>query len=299
MKNKRINKIFTVGLIILSLTLISFAQKTKPIIFAVINDGKTIEPIAHIEGKKLVKTVTGDESLESKKQFNQTYFKAKSRYKLIFSGLNSGVVTVKKSDPNADCSSNMAEVGVDGKDVKLNGFVMALATDFRTNKTASGIRRLPTPNERGTFNGLIKKEFAKKKVTTQQLQTLKYHNLTAVDVDDTGIVELVGSFWVELSPTQRGLMFMIVDIEKNGKFTMNLSKYSGIKQSEVMNEEIKTIDAGIYHELLLDYFDYDNDGISEIFTIVQGFEGNSFNVYERKKDQWVLAYEFSNYHCGF
>jgi hypothetical protein len=276
-----------------------FSQKSKPIIFAVINDGKTIEPIAHIENNKLVKTVTGDMAQTDKKTFNELYYNDKSKYKLIFSGLNSGVVTVKSSDYNADCSSNMAAVEVESKSAKLNGFVMGLATDLRTNKTASGVRRRPDSQERSVFNRMLRAELSKQKVTKQQLKSLKYHNFTAIDVDNSGNVELVGTYWVDLSATERGLMFLIVDFKKGGKSSVTLSKYSTIKQKDVMNEEINTIDEGIYHELLLDYFDYDNDGVGEIFTMVQGFEGSNFNVYKRQKNQWVLAHEFSNYHCGF
>ena len=66
-----------------------------------------------------------------------------------------------------------------------------------------------------------------------------------------------------------------------------------------MNSEIETIDGGVYHELLLDFLDYDGDGVSEIFTMQQGFEGNTFRVYKRQSGKWIKDFERANYHCGF
>lgn len=298
MKNTLIKKVLVAGLLTAILAISGFAQETKPVIFAVINDGKTIEPIAHIDGKKLVKTVTGDEEEAKKAAFEKAYFKKKSRYKLIFSGVNAGVVSVEDSDYKRECASNMAGVSVvSTPGTTLKGFVMGLATDLRTNKTASGIRRLPTPAQRSKYESYVRSEFIKQGIPKDR--ELKYHNLTAIDVDDTGIIELVGSFWADISPTERGLLFMIVDIEPSGKYTVTHKNYSAIKQREVMNEDITTLDSGIYHELLLDYFDYDNDGVSEIFTMTQGFEGTSFTVYKRKDGKWLKDFETANYHCGF
>lgn len=302
MKNLKVNKLLAVGFIISLLAIGAFAQRksvSKPVIFAVINDGKTIEPIAYIDKKKLVNTVAGDSSQKDLAAFSRKYYKAKTKYKLIFAGTNSGVVTVKSSDYKAECSSNMAQVTLEATKTNLKGFVMGLATDARTIKTATGIRRLPTPTERSEFEKIVRDEFIKQKVSAGLVKKLEYHNLTAIDVDKTGIVELVGSFWVNTSPTERALLFLIVDKEKSGNYSLTFSDFKTVKQSEVMNEEIATIDQGIYHELLLDSFDYDGDGVSEIFTIIQGFEGTSFNVYKREKSLWTKSFEASNYHCGF
>lgn len=294
-------KLLFIGLIIFSLTISNFAQKSQslPIVFAVINDGKTIEPIAYIKDKKLFATIDGSTPLTEKQSFANRYFRNKSRYKLIFAGRNAGVVAVKSSDYKSECSSNMAQVSLLATKAKLGGFVMGLATDLRTKDTASGIRRLPTPAERAEFEKITREELVKQNVSAESVKNLKYHNLTAIDVDDTGIVELVGTFWVDISPTERALIFLIVDKEKSGTYTLTFSDYRSVKQSEVMNEEIKSVDDGAYHELLLDSFDYDNDGVGEIFTKIQGFEGSSFNAYKRESGKWVRTFETSSYHCGF
>ena len=66
-----------------------------------------------------------------------------------------------------------------------------------------------------------------------------------------------------------------------------------------MSGDIKNVDEGVYHELLLDAFDYDGDGTSNVFTYVQSFEGAGFNVYNKSGGKWIKAFEGSNYHCGY
>lgn len=300
MKFTKFTKIITIGIFILSLTIGGFAQgKSLPIVFAVINDGKTIEPIAYVKDKKLFKTVDGATPANEKSSFAGRYFKAKSKYKLIFAGRNSGVVTVKSSDYKSNCSSNMAQISLGATKAKLDGFVMGLATDVRTTETASGIRRLPTTAERAEFEKIVRDELVKNNVSSEAAKDLKYHNLTAIDVDNTGVAELVGTFWVNISETERALIFMIVDKEKSGTYTLTHSDFKTVKQADVMNKEIKSVDEGSLHELLLDSFDYDNDGVSEIFTMIRGFEGSTFNVYKRENGKWVKTFEQANYHCAF
>ena len=67
----------------------------------------------------------------------------------------------------------------------------------------------------------------------------------------------------------------------------------------IVGEDIKDVDTGVYHERLLDIFDVDGDGDSEVFSYVMSFEGAGFNVYKRKGDVWVRHFEGSNYHCGY
>ncbi len=93
-------------------------------------------------------------------------------------------------------------------------------------------------------------------------------------------------------------MFFIADKSKDGKISIPFSKFEEIKESEIMNNDIKTIDSGTLHELLIDMFDVDGDGTGEIFTMVQSFEGSKFNAYSKKDGKWTQILETSNYHCG-
>jgi hypothetical protein len=66
-----------------------------------------------------------------------------------------------------------------------------------------------------------------------------------------------------------------------------------------MSQEISAVDNGVYHERLLDVLDLNNDGVAEVFTYIQSFEGAGFNAYRRANGKWVNIYEGSNYHCAF
>ena len=97
----------------------------------------------------------------------------------------------------------------------------------------------------------------------------------------------------------RGLLFFIASKGSNGKYAVGYKEYRSIDQANVMSGDIKAVDDGVYHELLLDAFDFDGDGTAEIFTYVQSFEGAGFNVYHRAGTKWTKSFEGSNYHCGY
>lgn len=275
------------------------AAKSKPIIFAVINDGQTLEPIGAIDKGELVPTVGGDSETKALTGFGKTYYKSQTVYNLIFGGAKNGTVTVKSFNPAADCGKNLATVTAASGKAKIKGLVMALATNETPLKSASGVRRMPTAAERGEIETLVRDEFTKQKVSTNALKNLHYHNLTALDADNDGKAELVGSYWVENSATERNLLFFIAEKDKSGKYNFGYSDYKKVTPQEVMSGELKDLDNGIYNELLLDDFEYDGDSTAEIFTITQGFEGNNFTVYSRREGKWVKAFEGSNYHCAY
>jgi hypothetical protein len=275
------------------------ATKPAPIIFAVLNDGKMVEPLAYFEGGKLVQPVSGGEEPARLTAFNRNYYKAKTSYRLIFGGANAGTVNILSSDPKAECSANMAEVSIVSTRAKLRGNVMALATNVIATKKVSGVRRLPTAAERAQIETLVRSEFAKQKVPSTATRSLKSQNLTALDVDSDGVAELVGTYWVDTSATSRALLFFIADKSADGKYSFGFTDFRNIKLDDVMSSDIKDVDSGVYHERLLDVFDFDNDGVAEVFTYIQSFEGAGFNAYRREAGKWTMIFEGSNYHCGY
>jgi hypothetical protein len=276
-----------------------FGQKPKPIIFAVLNDGKTLEPIALIEKGKLVPASDGGDEEKVKILFAKTYYKPKTSYSLIFGGASDGVVTVKSSDPKAECSSNMADVLTKSTKAKLGGFVMALATNAPPSATKFA-RRQPTADERTEITALVRAEFAKQKVAANALKNLKFHNMTALDVEADGKAEIVGSSYVETSATSRAVLFFIADKNKAGKYAFGFSEFKNVTEDEMMSgADIKGVDSGIYCELLLDVLEYNGDKTGEIFTYTQGLEGSGFIAYRRSGGKWIRAFEGGNYHCAF
>ena len=271
----------------------------KKAVFAVMNDGKQIEPIAFIENGKLEPIVGIDTDLVNDPDFVKAYYKPKTKYNLIFGGDDSGTVTVTKDLSKTDCAANQAEISIQSKSVKPKGFVMALATNATTKKMVKGTRKLPTPAERLEIEKLVMAEMLTKNIPIKKINELRYQNLTKVDIDNDGNPEFVGSYWYNTGDTIRSLMFFIADKAKNGQISIPFSKFQEIKQENVMDQNIKTVDTGVYHELLIDMFDVDADGRAEIFTIINGFEGSNFNAYKKVDGKWTQVLETSNYHCGY
>jgi len=274
--------------------------KPQPIIFAVVNDGQMIEPLGLVDKGNLEAATGGDGDEKDLAAFAKSYYQPKTTYQLVFGGADAGTVTVTGSNAKADCNKNMAQITVQSKKTKLKGFVMALATSDLADKSITGVRRLPTAAERAEIETLVRAEFVKQSVTASAAKNLKYHNLTALDVDNDKRAEMVGTFWVETAPTTRALLFFIADKNANGKYAIGLSEFKTIKQDELMSgADIKTVDEGIYHERLLDALEYDGDTSAEIFTYTQSFEGSSFSAYSRREGKWEKAFEGSNYHCAY
>lgn len=298
-------RIFLSILIVLSMVSPILAQKKKPlpqpkkkqIIFAVLNDGKALEPIVQVEKGKIVELESSEQN--GWKDFVKAYYKPKTAYNLIFGGAANGKVTVVKSAPESDCAANMAEATTVSPKAKLKGLVFGLATDVPVSKTASGVRRTPLIAERTEIEALVKAEMSKNNVSAGNLKGLRYHNLTAIDVNNDKKAEFVGSYWLPLSKTERAMLFFVAEKGADGKFALTHSEFKQVKQEDVMSGDINDVDTGIYHELLLDVFDIDGDGTAEIFTIGQAFEGNNFQIYKRESGKWTKIKEVYNYHCGY
>jgi hypothetical protein len=275
------------------------ATKARPIVFAVLNDGKIVEPIAYVDKGKLEQAIDNAAEAPKLSAFNRSYYKPASTYRLIFGGADAGSVTIKSSDPKAECIANTASIGFTSQRAKLKGNVMALATNVAATSKASGVRRLPTPAERSEIEALVRAELDRQKINSSPAKNLKYHNLTALDVDADGNVELVGTFWVETDPKTRALLFFIANKGSDGKYAFGATDFRIIEEKDVMSGEISAVDGGVYHERLLDALDIDSDGAAEVFTYVQSFEGAGFNAYRRAGGKWTKIYDGANYHCGY
>ncbi|MGE3467021.1 MAG: hypothetical protein AB7J13_08820 [Pyrinomonadaceae bacterium] len=268
----------------------------KPIIFAVLNDGKTLEPIAHVNKGKLEAPVNGSDDVKAITAFNKSYYKPGASYRLIFGGANAGTVTIKSSNANAECSRNMATVTTKALKTPLAGLVMGVATDAPGKAGTTTYRRRPTAAERGEIEELVNAEFKRQKLTPT---VLRYQNLTALDLDNDGKAEFVGSYWVEVDKQTRALLFFIAGRGTNGKLNFGHQEYRTVDQASVMSGEISAVDEGIYHELLLDVFDVNGDGKAEVFTYTRSFEGAGFNVFQASGAKWTRLFDGSNYHCAF
>ena len=121
---------------------------------------------------------------------------------------------------------------------------------------------------------------------------------SSVDFQSPYLVKLLAS--APLSE-QISFYFYTIFAEKgsNGRYSFGTTDYRVIEEKDVMSGEIATVDDGVYHERLLDILDVDNDGVAEVFTYVQSFEGAGFNAYRRADGKWTKIYDGANYHCGY
>lgn len=175
---------------------------------------------------------------------------------------------------------------------------MAVATSAPGELKAPAVRRLPTAVERAEVEKLVRSEFIKQKVSDNAVQKLNYHNLTAIDIDRDGTAEMVGSFWVNPKADSRATLFFVA--EKTGDdYQMSYAEFNEYTTDKVMSGDVKDLDNGIYHTLMLDYMDIDRDGTGEIITTSQSFEGRNFAVYGKQAGKWGKIHESYNYRCAF
>jgi hypothetical protein len=280
------------------LSCISTAQTApaKPVIFAVIDDGKIIEPIAVQSEGKWTPAIGGEQGSLELNEFALNYYTPKTSYHLITGGKINGKAIVVSNDPAAECSGAMATVTTSSAKVKLHRFEMALATNIRSSKPASGLRRSATTAEKTAIDKLAMATFRQHKAVIKGLKAVK---LTVLDTDNDKLHEIVGTYTVSPSSKERGMLFFIAAKNKAGLYEIQYSEYSAVKETEVMSGDITHVDEGIYQEMLLDVLDTDNSGAAKIFTMKLSFEGVGYNAYQRNGNQWERVLEISNYHCGY
>lgn len=274
------------------------ASSAKPVVFAVLADGKSIEPIAFINSKTLEAIPTGESNSSAIKNFGNLYY-SKKNYRLVFGGADSGTVAVLKQSVG-ECAGNSADVLTKSPKAKLKGMVMGLAVSESVKANIKSYRRMPTSIERAEIDKLVLKELSAKAGAEIKASNLRYHNLTAVDLNADGKPEFIGSYWTEPRSGERLLLFTIAEKTSNEKYALSHVDLEQFKKDNVMSGDLADVDSGIYNTLLLDVLDYDGDGDAEIFTTMQGFEGRNFAVYKRDADKkWKPIFEGFNYRCGY
>lgn len=268
-----------------------------PVVFAVLDSGKRVEPIAAIDGDKLAEVGTNEG--DSGKAFGASYYKAGSAYAIVFGGSADGKLTIVKSNIGTECGGASADSIAKPLKAKLSGLVMALATNAKLKSDATAYRRRPSVDERNEIEKLVRAEFTKQGASAAATKNLRYHNLTALDVDSDDAAEFVGSYWIAPTADERRTLFFVTDRNADGKVTFAVSDHSIVKPDDVMSGDVKDLDTGVGHELLLDVFDIDGDGVREIFTVGRAFEGNNYYVYRRADRKWTKIHETYVYRCAF
>ena len=59
------------------------------------------------------------------------------------------------------------------------------------------------------------------------------------------------------------------------------------------------LDDAVLTEVLVDQLDIDNDKFAEVVTMTMSFEGATYKIYRKQKDQWATIYQFYGYRCAY
>jgi len=262
--------------------------------------GAYVVPFVVIEQGQFKPPVAGDSGADEISKFAKTYYAKGSRYRILFGGGEAGSLLIKKSNKDSECGATSADVTLQTQ-ARLNKNVMALATNSNSLGGAKSTRRSPTATERAALMPLVQAAYKQKGVPAALLQSLTTINLTALDLDNDGKAELVGSFVVkkQTGGAARYALFLIAEPQGNSYRTTVL-QYEQFKAKDMMSgSDITAIENGVYLERLVDSLDLDGDGASEVITEADGLEGDTYHIFKKQGETWNKVYEFSNYRCAF
>ena len=260
----------------------------------------SIVPFVIIENGQFKQPIAGDSDADEITRFVNTYYSKGQRYRVLFGGSEAGSLTVSKSNKEEECARTSADAVLKAQ-TKLNRNVMALATNSSSLGKAKNTRRPPTAAERAALMPLVKAAYREKGVPAALLPSLMVINLTALDLDNDGKSELIGSFVVKKQKggAARYALFLFAEPEGNSYRTTVL-QYDRFTKDDIMSgAEITAIEEGVYLNRLVDVLDLDGDGMSEVVVVRDGLEGDGYYIYKKQGGSWKQVYEFSNYRCGF
>jgi hypothetical protein len=270
-------------------------------IFVVTQDrsGSYIEPlVGTIEGRYIEPPSGASENFG---QFAERYYRAGQKYRLLFGGGDAGVASVKEwAGKSRDCGRSLATVELDTT-ARINGLVMAIATNSETLGRKPPSRRLPTASERPAVSEMAQKIFRQKGVPASSLQSMKTINMTATDLNGDGKAEVIASFIARAKGKGEAVhhLFLIAQPDADG-FDVGMMKYARTAGRDLPEgANIDDVDNALLTEVLVDQIDLDKDNTAEVITMTKSFEGATYKIYKRQKSQWVTIYEFYSYRCAY
>lgn len=257
-------------------------------------------PLVIIENGQYKQPIAGDSDANEITSFSNAYYSKGSKYRLLFGGGEAGSLTVNKSNQDEECTRTSADVGL-RTTAKLNRNVMALATNSDSLGRAKNTRRSPTPAERATLMPLVRAAYRQKGVPAALLSNLMTINLTALDLDNDGKSELIGSFVAKKQKGGAARYPLFLFAEPQGSsYRTTILQFERYTAKDIMSgADLTAIEGGVYLERLVDALDLDGDGSSEVITVRDGLEGDGYFIYKKQGAKWNQVYEFSNYRCGF
>ncbi len=272
------------------------ARSTPIVIFAVgSGDSVTayIDPIVIINEGRYTEPPPGDADEAELSRFTNAYYRPNERYQLFFGGANAGSALFESYE-NAECVRTQAAVKLQ-TEAKLVGKIMGLASTSALLGRSQASRRAPTAEERASAVSLARDIYRQRGVVASLVRRMETKNLTAIDLDVDGDVELVGSFTINRGKRARHLLFLIAERQGNG-YKSALSNYNLLTAREII--EGGNINA-VGDEMLVDHLDVNLDGASEVFTLITRLESVEYTIYGKQQGRWRRVYRFGTYRCGF
>ena len=254
------------------------SQDEGTVIFSVIkyaNEPAYIEPIVIIRGRKYTAPpVDGPEALT--KKFTGTFFHPGRRYRVLFGGGDAGTLSVVK-EVEPGCVGLTAEVQLQTS-ARIGGQVEALAVSSDEIGKGESFRRPPTEDERAAVLAVARRLYSQRRISAALIKKMSTINLTAIDLEHDGKVELVGSFQIRGANYVSYDLFVIFEPAEAGNYKPALSWYN--KGGEE-NYESRS---------LVDVIDLDGDHIVEVIAGSSYYESNDYVIYKRQAGNWRPIY---------
>lgn len=241
----------------------------------IINKGKYIDPV-------------GDAGGNTMKPFAEKYFQAGKHYRVLLGGGEVGTATVKSSAEG--CNTIHSTVSIDSS-TKIGGRIKGLATNSETLGKKASSRRALTAAERAAVMTLVKNIYRQHKISNALLQrSLIVNNLTATDLNGDGQFEVIGDFKIAISSTS-------TEGPRRDLFLIATPDGAGYK-AELAEFQAYRMNSGFGHGVgFADQLDIDGDGISEVVTINEGFDGYGYSIYKKQGGRWRDIYSVMGDAC--
>lgn len=235
-------------------------------------DGATLDPIV-IFNKGQYTDPLPDNNESFVEQVAARYLSAGQKHRVIFGGAEAGTVTVKERQEFGLTTGATLQ-----SSIKLSDEVKALATTSPTLGSKQNSRRAPTPEERAAMLNLMRATYQQKEVAASAIAKVTVNNITAIDLDADGKVELIGSFEIADQTQNSQSLFLIAELQK-GQYQSGLTWY---KKGAEATAEVRR---------LLDVLDLDGDGVAEVFAISSYYESTDFTIYKKVNGVWRSVYQ--------
>jgi hypothetical protein len=241
----------------------------------IINKGKYIDPV-------------GEAGSNTMKPFAEKYFQAGKHYRVLLGGGEVGTATVKSSAEG--CNTIHSTVSIDSS-TKIGGRIKGLATNSETLGKKASSRRALTAAERAAVMTLVKNIYRRHKISNALLQrSLIVNNLTATDLNGDGQFEVIGDFRIAIASTS-------TEGPRRDLFLIATPSGAGYR-AELANFQSYRMNSGFGRGVgFADQLDIDGDGISEVVTIDEGFDGYGYSIYKKRGGRWRLVYSVMGDAC--